>query len=721
MMRKIYTLFTLVSLSLTATAGVQHAVPANQVGKVNRLEQMTSASRMRADMLASQHGLTVKRQAPAHAAEVIDERPEGEVKYYRRTGNSLYVGNRTLFEGQQEGLIEVVYGQNGEVYLKNVVCFMGLDTYVKGTISGNTITVPMGQKVYYWERFEYGAELSFVNVERNDDGIVESTYAGARDEATTEATYTIDGNTITLNGTDANHLLGFVWDDDDSWSGCGEFNTTLTYEPNDAVTPPASSDDYHYWGKYSNESRTTLNTMAGVYKLGNDVYFRGIACGNAGTDDEILPDAWVHGTIDGNEVTIPGGQYLGTANGMPLYLVGNHGSSTAGDVHLTYDAESDSYTFVNAYYLSANCDQIRYFLSFEDENVISAGEPNFPVVVTPPVGLETETYLFTAQSLAFDWEGYPDYTPYNKFIQVGFDGSDVYAQGLCNDLPEAWIKGTLQGNQVTFANGQFFGTKVQDLWGSIIETDHYFTGVSMDVDTYAFTIKDVVMTYDAESQTFTTSDLFVDNSKRYALIYNAIYADMEWQKYIEYGGTPSTPSVLSYNDYGAKASMQCQIPVVDTDGHMMNTSLLYYKFYSDIQGEIAEVEFTPDYYSSLTEPMVEIPFGMTVGYDIYPGGTFVYLNMPECADFNRIGVQSIYYGNADTASARAQGMGHVSEIGWYNIKGQSAVDAIATGKTVSAIRYYNIAGQQSEKPFDGMNIVVRTYTDGTTSVTKAVK
>ena len=112
---------------------------------------------------------------------------------------------------------------------------------------------------------------------------------------------------------------------------------------------------------------------------------------------------------------------------------------------------------------------------------------------------------------------------------------------------------------------------------------------------------------------------------------------------------------------------------------------------------------------------------MTVGYDIYPGGTFVYLNMPECADFNRIGVQSIYYGNADTASARAQGMGHVSEIGWYNIKGQSAVDAIATGKTVSAIRYYNIAGQQSEKPFDGMNIVVRTYTDGTTSVTKAVK
>jgi len=32
--------------------------------------------------------------------------------------------------------------------------------------------------------------------------------------------------------------------------------------------------------------------------------------------------------------------------------------------------------------------------------------------------------------------------------------------------------------------------------------------------------------------------------------------------------------------------------------------------------------------------------------------------------------------------------------------------------------YYNVMGQQSSKPFDGINIVVKRYSDGTTSSTK---
>ena len=42
-------------------------------------------------------------------------------------------------------------------------------------------------------------------------------------------------------------------------------------------------------------------------------------------------------------------------------------------------------------------------------------------------------------------------------------------------------------------------------------------------------------------------------------------------------------------------------------------------------------------------------------------------------------------------------------------------------KTVANIKYVNIAGMESNKPFDGVNIVVTTYTDGTVSTVKVIK
>lgn len=42
-------------------------------------------------------------------------------------------------------------------------------------------------------------------------------------------------------------------------------------------------------------------------------------------------------------------------------------------------------------------------------------------------------------------------------------------------------------------------------------------------------------------------------------------------------------------------------------------------------------------------------------------------------------------------------------------------------RQVAAVRYINVAGQESESPFDGVNIVVTTYTDGTTSTVKVIK
>ena len=51
----------------------------------------------------------------------------------------------------------------------------------------------------------------------------------------------------------------------------------------------------------------------------------------------------------------------------------------------------------------------------------------------------------------------------------------------------------------------------------------------------------------------------------------------------------------------------------------------------------------------------------------------------------------------------------------------TAVNDVDVNKQVSSVKYVNMAGIESSKPFDGVNIVVTTYTDGTKASTKVIK
>ena len=56
-----------------------------------------------------------------------------------------------------------------------------------------------------------------------------------------------------------------------------------------------------------------------------------------------------------------------------------------------------------------------------------------------------------------------------------------------------------------------------------------------------------------------------------------------------------------------------------------------------------------------------------------------------------------------------------------NIIKNVAVTDVNTTKAVSSVTYYNAAGMASETAFDGINIVVTKYADGSQSTTKIVK
>ena len=51
----------------------------------------------------------------------------------------------------------------------------------------------------------------------------------------------------------------------------------------------------------------------------------------------------------------------------------------------------------------------------------------------------------------------------------------------------------------------------------------------------------------------------------------------------------------------------------------------------------------------------------------------------------------------------------------------TAVDAVDAVKSVASVSYVNLAGQVSTEPFNGVNVVVTTYTDGSKSSVKVIK
>ena len=221
----------------------------------------------------------------------------------------------------------------------------------------------------------------------------------------------------------------------------------------------------------------------------------------------------------------------------------------------------------------------------------------------------------------------------SKPINVAVVGNKVYFQGMSQYLPEAWVKGTLDGNQVTFAANQLMGS-----YGSYGESYFFYNG-------------ETVFTYDADADTYSaTGQIFGVLADQY---YDGRYQNPVLTKVNEMAGVPATPTISGIEGTTYGDVVDFDIPTVDVNGNAMATSKLSYQFFVD--NEDTPLEFTTDYFIKLTANMTVIPYGFTDNYDFY--ATYIYLNMPHNT-WKRLGIQSIYTGGGEE---------NKSEIFWFEM------------------------------------------------------
>jgi len=376
---------------------------------------------------------------------------------------------------------------------------------------------------------------------------------------------------------------------------------------------------------------------------------------------------WVEGTISGSTITIQLPQPIGDSDYGYGFLAAKmeyddaedwYVQSTDQTVTLNYNASTgeitssaelqDGNTLIGIIY-----DDDFSWMGYGDWNITMTAVTD--PLVEAPAGLSTTQYSLTADGYA------------GSLVNVGFDGSDVYVQGIDKNLPDTWIKGTISGTKVTFNSGQYIGADEvvgyhQYLMAATVtqEYDEYYDEY---YNSYNLSDGEITFDYDASTKTLSNSTPFLLNAGKTDVYYLYAFDKAVMKPFTEVAATPATPTNLLLYEGGWNyfqsgygwGEFSFDLQTLDVDGNYIMPEKMSYKLYTKVNGEVKPLTLSwNDYAYQETETMTEIPYGYNDGWDIYATdnntAVYYYVIGPEA-----YGVQAIY---------RGAGEEHASEIAW---------------------------------------------------------
>ena len=346
---------------------------------------------------------------------------------------------------------------------------------------------------------------------------------------------------------------------------------------------------------------------------------------------------------------------------------------------------------------------IMYWLGWGDFDVQYAYHTDTPVAA--PAGLATEKWAFITADGGYHVKG-------------GFDGNDIYVQGMYNLIPESWVKLTVDGDKAVMKSGQYLGEDT-DYWhfgyafGGTLDWEYDeewddYVEVTVAAECLEFA-------YDAQAKTLKSQGLLLISGTGDEL-HTVNYIEnpcLEYQNRAK-GTAPATPTYANFVpfdiDYG-----YCQFDFnvfnTDTEGNLLDSSRLFYNIYID--GELFTA-YQDEY--NFNEDMTDFPWSFADSWNIYKYGSYfsMYFFM---TDFDTIGVQS-YYVEDDGSKTYSEPM-------TYDVVNDVVVNGIGNvaldNKEVKAVKIFDLQGREVANPGAGVYIQRTLYSDGSVKASKIRK
>lgn len=471
------------------------------------------------------------------------------------------------------------------------------------------------------------------------------------------------------------------------------------------VTPPA--DVVNNTKTYSASAFCFMDRSSVRYDVevgmdGSSMYIQGLFRNN--------PQTWIVGTVsdDGKTVTFAKDQYMGespaidAATGedlgmVPSWLEYSEDFESYCDFVMTIapdgimnDAKNGLLAFAINDQMMA-IDALGYLRLTPAELYADASYD----LVTPPVGMDI---------IPLNISGFSNETKSQK-SSVGMmiiDGNDMYIQGLGMDMGAAWVKGTINGDMVTFRKGQYLGKNSgYDLW---------FMSVNpKDGTNY---LKDAEATWNAEEMIleFPETSAVVENADPASMICFDTYLDVIVEPLPEDAGIILPPKNMVSRPYEttvksdgryqyAKSSYIVNIGFDGDDAYMQG--LLYFAPTTWIKG-------TRNADGSLTFQKNQY-IGTVKGYDVYVVPCDNRENVKDEYTFKYDKANDKYtYTERNTKisfSIATDSTDAVEIISSVVMKGDGNVDAIENVITTASDAIYDLSGRQLKTMQKGINIV----------------
>ena len=479
-----------------------------------------------------------------------------------------------------------------------------------------------------------------------------------------------------------------------SYEGLPE--TATVYEYTFRLTEAQSLDNL--------EDVQTTDYTGHVAFDGQDVYIQGL-----GYEET----TWIKGTLDGNTVTFAARQPAGVYQSTNFFLIGYNGQETS--IVFNYDATTGTLTLGDMYIVMIDSDNNAWGVTTYAVLMRSGQEqPVDDEVVTPPANINPQPYIFSGSRMVYDEEGnYQGTETATWNIKVAWNGaSEVYVQGLCSAFPTAWVKGTVDDDEVTFAKNQYFGRQLYPF---------YLAGQ------YFGELSDFITIYDASTREFKANGCYmVINSSKTSLAPYGIFVNVTLTPG-EVAAVPMAPQVGGFMQkdeeyFGENGSVEFIVIPVDENGYALPTDKLGYeivKKYAD--GNEVVVAFDKNSYPNTgLNGATVVPYDFTDNWSIllYPlQGYNGYLVELVDVDYPTVGVRTVFSGGGEV---------NRSETTWLDCEG--FVPPVQDPTVISQLSANN--GQTTYTDLMGRSvtgnakgIVVRTITrpDGTKQSIKVVR
>lgn len=362
----------------------------------------------------------------------------------------------------------------------------------------------------------------------------------------------------------------------------------------------------------------------------NDVWIEDLGFQGAGV--------WNHGTLSGTTATFAKGQSAGNYSDIgELFIYGMDDNGDNEDIVFTYDTTSGLLTTMQYVLLKTN-NGTRVGAMSDVVLTRSGGEaPIEDEVVTPPANINPQPYIFKGKKMLYDQDGAYQGTEDAAWnIKVAWSGAnEVYVQGLCSAMPEAWVKGTVDDDEVTFAKGQYFGKQLYPF---------YFSGQ------FVGEMSDFITIYDASTRVFSGGGYYMMiNSSKTAIAPYEVYAGVTFTPG-EMSATPMAPQVASFRQhdegFDGNGSLQMMIMPYDEQYNALPTDKVFFEVIKKYADREELLVFTKADYPNIQQEMTMVPYGYTENWSLlFEDGRYgiELFNV----DYPTIGVRTVFTGGGE--------------------------------------------------------------------------